>query len=419
MISAKFKAVCQEALKKIKPTIKETKLLQELTNSVIDSITFCSKQISIKVKDAIPGGSFAKGTNLKGDSDIDLFVRVITEQRDDLKNFVFSVKSCLESALKSEAIIAYAENPYLAFDLKKNDMLAHVDIVPVAFAKDVYELPKALKISGMARSPFHTLYAREKLNDAMRDEVRLLKYFLKKKRAYGVFGFTGWLSELLIIHYGTFENVLRNADEIVHLRLDIEGRFSPKELEKMFPSDRIVILDPIDPRRNAAAGIQGFIGELKLIRFRNSAKEAINNPQKTFVEWPIRGNVTVEFIPKNLKTIPPENYLTSLGHIALALKNSLEQYGYILKDAYICEEPYLLYLLVEPNKLEKYVLKGPPVNMKNAVSCFLKAHKDDYVYIEHGRYYAKKAPKYRTNKEAVTGILKRMSFKLFKTFKIL
>ena len=63
-------------------------------------------------------------------------------------------------------------------------------------------------------------------------------------------GFSGYLTELLIIHYGSFENTVRAASSWKPgQEIDI---MQHSEIEQR---DSFVIVDPTDPKRNVAAAL--------------------------------------------------------------------------------------------------------------------------------------------------------------------
>ena len=69
--------------------------------------------------------------------------------------------------------------------------------------------------SAADRSPYHTKYIISKLDDRLRLEARLFKKFVKASRVYGaevrVQGFSGYVCEVLILKYGSFQSVLEVA----------------------------------------------------------------------------------------------------------------------------------------------------------------------------------------------------------------
>jgi len=89
------------------------------------------------------------------------------------------------------------------------------------------------------------------LTTKMRDEVRILKTFLKSNGIYGAEiakqGFSGYVSEVLILNFGSFENTIKSISSIK------ENQIIGKTTKKFGTS--IVIIDPIDSNRNLAAAI--------------------------------------------------------------------------------------------------------------------------------------------------------------------
>ena len=85
----------------------------------------------------------------------------------------------------------------------------------------------------------------------MKNEVRILKTFLKSNKIYGAEiakqGFSGYISEVLILEFGNFENLIKSVTKIKEKQ--IIGKTS-----KSFDT-AIVVIDPIDSNRNLAAAI--------------------------------------------------------------------------------------------------------------------------------------------------------------------
>jgi tRNA nucleotidyltransferase (CCA-adding enzyme) len=102
---------------------------------------------------------------------------------------------------------------------------------------------------------------KENLDREQREDVVLLKSFLKASGLYGsslkTRGFSGYLCEILVHEYGSFEELVSEAKnwrgETV---LDPEEHHEeelPEELEEKFSEDSLVVIDPVDPERNVAA----------------------------------------------------------------------------------------------------------------------------------------------------------------------
>ena len=410
-----FDMVCQKALEKILPDKTEIELLSKVSQEITDTIKKCSN--GYNVVDAVPGGSFAKGTFLAGNADLDIFVRIKTDTKSVLESFALNTSECIASKINCDYRIAYAENPYIHILVKKDKRIVEADIVPIAFAKDASQLKEALKISGMARTPFHTQYALKKLSNDMKNEVRLLKYFAKQKRIYGTFGFTGWICELLILYYKTFKNLITHYKDFPNLTFDLEKRFTPEQLRKKFPNDKIIILDPIDPDRNAAAGIQGFVGDIHIKRFMREAEKGLETPLSLFDAVKEKGNVEITFKLKSEISNPiKETILTSLGHIVNVIQKNIARLGYTVDDVYLSHDPIKIVLQINPFEVPHQIKVGPPVRLKKAVERFKEKNKDGEFFIKNNRYFAKVPSKYPTAIDAVNATLKSIRMKIFRSY---
>ena len=173
--------------------------LEKISNEIQKEIlNFKDKRVS-KV---IVGGSFAKGTWLESDTDIDFFVMI--EPKVERKEFEELGKSVGFHALKKyKPYLRYAEHPYVE---GKVDGI-RINIVPC------YKVEKNKWKSAADRSPFHTDFMQTNLNEFLKSQVRILKKYFKSVGIYGsqiaVSGFSGYVTEVLILKYGSFRNVLQ------------------------------------------------------------------------------------------------------------------------------------------------------------------------------------------------------------------
>jgi len=186
------------------------------------------------------GGSFAKGTWLAKKADIDVFIRFDASVGE--KEFAELGKKVGFSALKKyKPYIRYAEHPFVEATIKDTK----VNLVPC------YDVEEGKWKSSADRSPFHTRYMTKSLTDRMKNDVRILKWFLKCNGIYGAEiarqGFSGYVSEVLVLNFGTFEGVLRAISQIK------QGQVIGSAT-KEFDSP-LVIIDPIDSNRNLGAAI--------------------------------------------------------------------------------------------------------------------------------------------------------------------
>ena len=190
-------------------------------------------------------GSIARNTWVKGDRDLDVFLLFPPDMpRETLEAEGLALARSIARKFTTNFCEKYAEHPYINATIDSID----VDIVPC------YNVASAAKIqSAVDRTPFHTRYITDKIN-GLTDDVLLLKQFAKAGGIYGsdqmTEGFSGYLCELLILHYGGFGPLLAAASEWgPHLKIDI-GHHAAKEF-----NEPLIVIDPVDPRRNVAAAL--------------------------------------------------------------------------------------------------------------------------------------------------------------------
>lgn len=242
-------------LEEIRPSREDKERLLKVYEQVKSILSPCLLQMISENKATISlQGSLAKDTFLKGQSDIDVFVLLKYEETMSIEwlktQFIPNIISCFSNYRYT---LNYASHPYVTVYIDDIE----VNIVPA------FKVPSPDKIiSAVDRTPFHTDYVLRNLTEKQKDEVRLLKKFLKTWRLYGaeaeIQGFSGYLTELMIIAYGSFYNVIKNA---VNWRayetcIDIEKYYTSKEkCLKKFKNSVLIVVDPVDPNRNAAAAV--------------------------------------------------------------------------------------------------------------------------------------------------------------------
>jgi len=187
----------KEVLKEITPTPDERREEER----VVDEISRRLKKYGVK---PMLVGSLAKGTDIRNNKDIDIFIMFPEDTpREELEKRGLDIGKKVFSELKAPYVIDYAEHPYICGTYGKHE----VEIVPCYDTKKVK--------SAVDRTPYHTYYVRKKLarEPSMRDNIRVLKQFMMGSGVYGaeekVRGFSGYLAELLVINYGSFEETLK------------------------------------------------------------------------------------------------------------------------------------------------------------------------------------------------------------------
>ena len=383
----------EKGKKNILITEEEALLLKEIPKKVEPIIFACCEMLSYPVKDIVPVGSSQRNTYLPGNRDIDLFVRFDTKDRLILEKFAENAIPLIASELRTTYEIKYAENPFgvINYLLDRNEFIK-IDIVATIWIAEVSELPEILKISGMARTPFHSMYLKNTII-GLEEEIRLLKYWMKQKKLYRQAGFTGFIVELLIIIYKSFISVLEHRDEMLNLIHDFFKR-TPAQLTKKFPNFPIIIIDPIDKNRNAAAGIHGILGQLHLNRFHKLASMSLEQPETLWQEYNISGEMKfiIEIIFLESVTIKNEDeHYSRLIKVISLINRALKESEIEILDALIDLDSFKIELQTDTLGNGKIKRKGPPILSTNNVNKFLQKNSD--CWQENGYYWTFEAQK--------------------------
>ena len=246
---AEIQKICRRVLRKTTPSAEE----REKTESFSKRLTAMLQRELAKAgleAEAHVEGSIAKGTWLADEKDVDLFILIPKE----LGRIAFDkVLDVAKRVAGKRFLEAYAEHPYVEARIGGFT----VDFVPC------FRVGSAGQVeSSVDRTPFHTVYVKERLSEKATEEVRLLKRFMRGVGIYGaeikVGGFSGYLCELLVLHYSGFLNVLEAASGWKETTvIDVENHYGGQETEvrKVFP-EPLVVVDPVDRGRNVASAVR-------------------------------------------------------------------------------------------------------------------------------------------------------------------
>ncbi len=255
--------ILKEVLSKIKPTPEEQEALKKLSERIIKRIAEVAREKGIEARGLLVG-SAARNTWLRGDKDLDIFI--LLPENLDIDEFEKKGMEIAKSVAENFEE-RYAEHPYVKAFFNGYE----VDLVPC------YAISHPEKIkSAVDRTPFHNQYVLEHIK-GKEDEVLLLKQFMKGISTYGAElktqGFSGYLCELLIIKYGSFLETLMQAKK---WRYGVKIAFEKHEaLEFKHP---LVVIDPVDPKRNVAAALS----KEKFYEFIAAAREFLEKPSIDF-----------------------------------------------------------------------------------------------------------------------------------------
>jgi tRNA nucleotidyltransferase (CCA-adding enzyme) len=286
-MSDKIAQIQKAILEKVTPGKTERTKIETLAKKLEKKVASAAKEFGIKARVRVEG-SVAKDTWLSKEPDIDVFMRVPTTiPRKSLG------ETCLRVARKategSEQTERFAEHPYLEAFVEG----VRVNIVPC------YDTARGEWLSATDRTPYHTDYVQKHLTAGMRDEVRLLKKFMKGTGVYGaeikIGGFSGYLCELLVLQYGSFARTLQTFAKLKQrLVIDSEKYYErrERELELLF-KEPLVIVDPVDKGRNVASAVQPH----KLYTLVAASQAFLKTPDENFFYPP----ETLTPTPKELK----------------------------------------------------------------------------------------------------------------------
>ncbi len=231
--------ILEKAKKLVVPTLIQQKQKTQVAREAFELVN-AQKSKYPEIIDIEFGGSYAKGTWLPEKADVDIFIKFKKETPE--QRFTKIAKSVGFDALKKfKPYVRYSDHPYVEAKIKQTI----VNVVPS------YDVQKGKWQSAADRSSFHTEFMLESLSGPMKDDVRLLKRFCKSIGIYGAEiakqGFSGYVTEVLVWNFQTFEGVLEYFATIQ------ENQVIGKATKKFDTS--ISIIDPIDSNRNLAAAI--------------------------------------------------------------------------------------------------------------------------------------------------------------------
>lgn len=241
-------AVKEQVLERVLPDQEERDALQDMFQQIKE---FIEEEYGLE---ALLMGSTAKDTFIAGDKDLDIFVFFPEDfDEEELEELGLGIGETVFQKFDGDFVVEYAEHPYTKGHINGYE----VEVVPA------YDVESGEKIqSAVDRTPFHTEWVNETLNMEEKHEVVALKAFLRGQDLYGstlkVEGFSGYLCELLIAEYGSFEAVMEAAlgwdEQQVIDPADHHGDTPfPGYLKQKFDEEDLVMIDPVDKERNVAS----------------------------------------------------------------------------------------------------------------------------------------------------------------------
>ncbi|MFQ5975397.1 MAG: CCA tRNA nucleotidyltransferase [Candidatus Hydrothermarchaeales archaeon] len=258
----------KRVLEKIRPTEDEEAEMLAICEELLGKVEKESRKVDDRIFPILVG-SVSRGTWLNYEKDIDIFLKFPIEYEErDLEEITTKLtEEILDNPKKR-----HAQHPYVTGGYKGYE----VEYVPCFDIENTSQLKSAVD-----RTPFHDKFIKANMK-GNEDEVRLLKQFLRGIGGYGaeaeVEGFSGYLCELLIICYGSFENVINSGSKwSAQQVIDTSNEYGAEEAVEKF-STPLVFIDPVDRNRNVASALS----EQRFYEFVVAAREYINKPRERF-----------------------------------------------------------------------------------------------------------------------------------------
>ena len=336
-----------------------TKIKNEKLNSVANTaMKLVSKEITkyTEITSIHYGGSYAKGTWTSEKPDIDIFVK-FKKSTSEKKFKSISKKIGFNALKKFKPYTRYSEHPFVEAVIKN----IKINIVPC------YDVKAGEWKSAADRSTFHTEFILENLSGPLKDDVRILKYFMSVNGIYGAEiakqGFSGYVAEVLVYYFGSFTNVLK---EIAKLKND-NAIGKPR---KKFDST-IIIIDPVDSNRNLGAAISTEnVGKFILLSRAFINKPSIQffrNQRKKLSSKNILNNILV--LKFQYKKSPDDTIAGQIRRAVNSLSSQMEIAGFkILRNSSLTLEKnqaVLLFLMDSLTISENQIHDGPNVFEEN------------------------------------------------------
>jgi len=219
----------------------------------------------------------------------------------------------------------------------------------------------------------------------LKSQVRVLKLFLKSIGTYGsqisISGFSGYVTEVLILKYGSFRNVLQTFAELVPNYVVSIDTPDEKIISKF--KSPIIIIDPIDANRNLGAAISADC----VAKFVLASRHFLKDPSFEFFKVSHKPNAkTISQIKSNLLVVEFKIQRRSPDIIWGQLKRKLASISKQLENARFeiiktfCftdeQERAAFIFMSEVAKLPKLTVNdGPEIFLGAETDAFIKKRK--------------------------------------------
>jgi tRNA nucleotidyltransferase (CCA-adding enzyme) len=393
-----YKPVLKEVLKEVVPSNDERAKVLSQVNVFLKNLNAELKRVRVQAK-AVLGGSYAKDTWLSGDYDVDVFVKFNSTHIDQ------NLSDLLEKALRKwrhERIHGSRDYFWVRNGIK-------YEIVPVL---DIRRPEQAVNVTDF--SPHHVAWV-NKQGKNLKNDIRLAKKFCKGASCYGaesyIRGFSGHVLDILVVHYKGFIPLLKAARDwkpkVVLDYYKVHKGNALLTLNKSKIEGPLILIDPVQPGRNAAAAltIENFN------KFVIAARKFLKSPLKSaFVEKQVDLNLLKKkgnLITVSVKTLDDKEdvagtkFVRAFEHVRDSLSDFKVKSSGWLWDR---KSSGTWWFLLEEKRLSEFFdWPGPPLRIKEAVVSFKRKYKKTFT--KKGRIFAKVKRAERLPSQILRGVL--------------
>lgn len=391
----------EEVLQNVRPTEEERREVQEMGQKLIEAVVLVANV------PAMMTGSVARGTWVRGDKDIDIFMMFPPSiSREELQEKGLAAAYGVVDMFNGSSEEKYAEHPYLNAVINGFD----VDLVPCYHVESTAEMKCAVD-----RTPFHTRYLLDRIGN-LRDDVLLMKQFAKGGGVYGsdhmTGGFSGYLCELLIIAYGGFTEMLQAASKFRYGEvIDIEGFYPDKKTIRKLFTEPLIVIDPTDKARNVAAALT----PTRFSEFMELARDYCTRPdpcyfipdtptmisKQEFISELEKRETTMLGLSFKTPEYVPDTIVPQLRKTMESIKNQLAAEDFPVHRAEVVmgtDRCLILFELLVATLPSIILREGPPVWVHDNADSFVEKYLQGTEYagpwISEDRYYTEVERKY-------------------------
>ncbi len=391
----KYNEIFSEVLSKIKPEKRYVDSFMSEVNRVTSWFNTAIRAEDV-VAECSKGGSVAKGTFLKGDHDVDLFIKFSQEYKSkELADYLEHIIKLVAKKLNFKYKRVHGSRDYYQFEYRS----IKFEAVPVLKIFNVREAENVTDVS-----PLHVGYLKKQTtkHPKLSNEIRLTKQFCKSAGVYGaesyIKGLSGHSIDLLVTFYGSFINFVSSTkywqDKVV-IDVDSKLREPLKNINSSKLRSPIILVDPVDNSRNATAALS----KEKFNILKQRAQAFLDKPSIDFFKIEKLDIKKVKDKYKKelgvfLSVVPISDKSDDVRGTAILKAQEFLAKNLKKKDFTIIESGFdfeHVYFIIKKEELSEYVIhRGPPKKQRNACKDFTKKYKgrkkifdkDHHLYIK-------------------------------------